>query len=263
MAVPDSKSNSKRLLDLGDSSPLNQPERELADELAYLVADKMWRDLGADTIAGEVHNLAQSNYEAGCRALNLVGVYQKGKHHTQYKVVIPAGGVHQHMASLKTVSREALNELLSAFVENYVSYDATLSSGRRCFPVHPNLTRAADLLAANGFAEKQQDEFKWTEKIGPTMKRCYIWDENGECRAEREQILRDKTAANMAETLPWFVRRKVDAALKKHRDLTALKILSKHWNGEKWLIFPFFREKPGASSQVDIRLLKLLIQKLK
>lgn len=248
---------------MGDNSPLTPPERELATELAYLVADKMWRDLGADTIAGEVHNLAQSNYEAGCLALNLVGVYKKGKHFTLFKVVVPVDGVHQHMDSLETVSREALNELLSAFVENYVSYDSALSCGRRSFPVHPNLNRAANLLAANGFAEKQQDEFKWTEKIGPTMKRWYIWDENGECRSERENVLRDETAANMVETLPWIVRRKVDAALKKHRDLTALKILSQHWNGEKWLMFPFFREKPGASSQIDIRLLKLIIQKLK
>ncbi len=248
---------------MGDSSPLTLPERALANELACLVADKMWRDLGVDTIAGEVHNLAQSNYEAGCHALTLVGVYKKGKHFTLFKVVVPVDGVRQHMESLETVSREALNELLSAFVENYVSHDGSLSSGRRCFPVHPNLTRAANLLAANGFAEKQQDEFKWTEKIAPIMKRCYIWNENGECWAEREQVLRDETAANMAETMPWFVRRKVDAALKKQKHLSAIKILSKHWNGEKWLMFPIFGRKYWKYNQVDIRLMKSIIQKLK
>ena len=195
-------SHSKTLLDLDEKTHLNLPERELANELAYLVADKMWRDLGDDMTDGEVWDIGQSNYEAGCCALNLVGVYQRGKRHTLHKVVVPLDGVRQHMASLEIVSREALNELLSAFIENYISYDGTLSGGRDGFPVHRTLAKAANLLVANGFAEKHQDEFKWTEKISPTMMRWHIWNENGECRLKLEQSLHNKTAANMAETPP-------------------------------------------------------------
>mgnify|MGYP006950310460 FL=1 len=242
---------------------LNPPERQLANELAYLVADKMWRDLGRNSTDGEVYNFGQSNYEAGCRALNLVGVYQQGNHYTVHKVVVPVDAVHQHMASLEIVSREALDELLSAFIENYVSYDCTLSGARRCFLVHQNLAKVASLLVTNGFAEKHQDGFKWIEKIGPIMKQWYIWDENGECRAERDQVLREETAARMAETLPWLVRRKVKAALRIRNYPAAVNILSKHWDGEQWLSFPFIsKAKSGARNRIDIVVLKLLVQKL-
>lgn len=250
------------LFDLADETYLNLPERQLATELAYLVADKMWRDLGGEATDGEVHNIGQSNYEAGCYALNLVGVYQQGKHYTVHKVVVPLDGVRQHMSSLVEVSKDALNELLSAFIENYVSYDGTLSGGRRPFLVNKNLSRVAGLLVANGFAEKQEDKFRWTEKIGPIMKRWYIWDENGECRAEREQELREENAAKMAETLPWFVRRKAVAALRKRDHLTAIRILSNHWDGEQWTSFLFLGRKSGGHNQVDLRTLQLLIGKL-
>lgn len=251
-----------RLLDLSNDTHLNLPERELANELAYLVADKMWRDLGHDITDGEVYNIGQSNYEAGCHALNLVGVYQQGKHYTLHKVVVPVDGVRQHMASLEIVSREAFNELLSAFIENYVTYDCTLSGGRRGFPVNRKLARVANLLVTNSFAENHNDGIRWTEKIGPIMKRWYIWDQNGECREEREQILRNETAAIMAETLPWVVRRKVDAALKNREHLTAMRILSNHWDGEQWLSFPFMSKETGADNRIDLRVLKLLVRKL-
>ncbi len=247
---------------MDENKHLNLPERELTNELAYLVADKMWRDLGDDITDGEVYNIGQSNYEAGCFALNLVGVYQQGKHYTVHKIVVPLDSVRQHMASLKSVSRKALNELLSAFIENYISYDGTLSGGRSSFLVHRSLARVADLLVTNGFLEKHQDEFKWTEKIGPVMKRWYIWDEDGECRAEREQLLREVTATKMAETLPWIVRRRVSAALKDREYLTAMRILSSHWDGEQWLSFPSMGKKPQADNRVDLRTLKLLIRKL-
>lgn len=225
----------------------------------------MWRDLGRDVTDGEVYNIGQSNYEAGCHALNLVGVYQQGKHYTLHKVVVPVGGVHQHMADLEFVSRDAFNELLSAFIENYVSYDGTLSGGRRGFSVHQNLAKVANLLITNGFAQKHQDGFMWTEEIGPIMKRWYIWDENDECRAEHEQVLREETAASMAETLPWVVRRKVDAALKTRNYVTAMNIISKHWDGEQWLNFPSVSKKnskPAAGNRIDLRVIKLLLRKL-
>ena len=112
---------------------LNLPERQLANELAYLVADKIWRALGREAVDGEVWDNGQSNYEAGCWALRLVGVYQQGKQYTCHKVVVPLDGVRQHMASLEDVSKDALDELLSAFIENYISYEGTLSGGRRSF----------------------------------------------------------------------------------------------------------------------------------
>ena len=247
---------------MSNDTLLNLPERELANELAYLVADKMWRDLGHNITDGEVHNIGQSNYETGCHALNLVGVYQQGKHYTLHKVIIPVDGVHQHMASLEIVSKDAFDELLSAFIENYVSYDGTLSGGRSAFPVDRNLAKVENLLVGNGFAESLKNEMRWTEKIGPIMKHWYIWDQNGECRVEREKISRDETVAAMAQTLPWVVRRKVDAALKNNDRLTAMRILSNHWDGEQWKSFPWTSKKAGAGNRIDLRLLKLLVRKL-
>jgi hypothetical protein len=83
------------MLDLNDESPLNLPKRQLENELAYLVAEKMWRDLNHDITNGEVHNSGQSNYESGCHALILIGLYQQGKHYTLHKVIVPVGGMRQ------------------------------------------------------------------------------------------------------------------------------------------------------------------------
>lgn len=244
---------------------INFPERQLANELAYLVADKMWRDLGDDVTDGEVYNIGQSNYEAGCYALNLVGVYKQGKHYTLHKVVVPVADVRRHMRTLEIVSRQAFNELLSAFVENYVSYDGTLSGGRRSFSVHENLSKVANLLVTNGYAEKRQDGFIWTDKIGSVMKRWCIWDKDGKCREERERDAREEAATNMADTLPGVVRRKINTALKTRNHATVMDIISKHWDGVQWLTFPSVtktRNSSASANRIDFRLLKLFIQKI-
>jgi hypothetical protein len=85
----------------------------------------------------------------------------------------------------------------------------------------------------SGFTEKHQDEFKWADKISPIMKRWYIRDDNGECRAESEEILQENTAASMVEILPRLIRRKVDAALKTRNYVAAMNILTIHWGGQK------------------------------
>jgi hypothetical protein len=157
---------------------LNLPERELANELAYLVAAKMLRDLEPSKHGG-LYNMGQSNYEAGCYALNLVGVFQQAAHYTVHEVVVPLDGIRQHMEGLDHVSREALNELLSAFIENYVTYEGILSGWRGAYSAHKSLQKVLNLLVATGFAEKQADQYKWTTKIQPIMQHWYIWDENG------------------------------------------------------------------------------------
>lgn len=67
---------------MNDETPLILPEHQLANELAYFVARKLWRDLGENLVDGEIYNIGQSNYEAGCTSLNLVGIYKQGKHYT-------------------------------------------------------------------------------------------------------------------------------------------------------------------------------------
>lgn len=250
-----------RLHDLNDETRLSLPERQLANELAYWVAAKMWHDLGEYITDGEVYDIGQSEYEGGCDVLKLVGVYQQGKHNNLYKVVVPLDSVQRHMASLAIISRETLNKLLYSFIKNYVSYDGALSGGRQSFTVHQNLSKVANLLVTNGFAEKHQDGFEWSEKIDPIINRLHMWDEDGELWAE--EISREETSASMAETLPWLVRRKVDAALKTRNYDAAMNILSNHWDGEQWLRFRFIsKAKPGVDNRIDLRVLRLLVRKL-
>ena len=95
------------------------------------------------------------------------------------------------------------------------------------------------------------------------MKRWYIWDDNGECRAEGEEILQENTATSMVEILPRLIRRKVDAALKTRNYVAAMNILTIHWGGQKWLSFhSISKAKPGIHNRIDLRLLKLLVRKL-
>lgn len=244
---------------------INLPERQLAEELAVLVAEQMWDALGNNLVDGEIYNIGQSNFEEGCHALNLVGIYKVAQHYTRHKVIVPLDHVSEHMKGLNAVSRDALDALLSSFIENAISYRGELSGTRNVFSVPKKLQKAANLLAHCGYMEKLADGFLWTEKISSIMQHWYIWDESGACRLEQEEILLKEQAKHLATSLPLTVRRKVIRALKAGHPENALIEIGRHWDGNEWKQFPIMGRRPDirkVGKPLDLRAIKFLFELL-
>lgn len=157
---------------------LDAQERQLAEELAYLVACRMQSHL--EILDGKVYNFGTSNYEAACTALNLVSVYETFGHYTVYSVVVPTEKVRQHMKTLPSISRQALEELIYAFLINYCDFNQPrLEPTLGGFFVPEALLRAVKLLANCGYAHQSCDQYVWDKKIYPYLHRCYFFDEDG------------------------------------------------------------------------------------
>ena len=227
---------------------LTETERQLANELAFLVSKKMWEDLSHSLYDGKLHDLAQSNYEVGCSSLLSVGVYKGAEHPTLHEVIVPVERVLEHMQSLEEVERESFDELLSGFIENYISYGGGLAGHRRAFQVPIDLEKVADLLVLCGYADREGMEIRWTEKISPIMVRWYIWDADGNCLAERWQLEREEAARKFVDELPTSLQRRLKKTLRTKGELSAVEDLQRHWNGQRWTYFPRFR-KTGISSK--------------
>ncbi|MVO17115.1 hypothetical protein [Parasedimentitalea huanghaiensis] len=233
--------------------PLNLPERLLANELAELVAKKM--DIELDRVDGEIYNIGQSNYECGCLALNLVGVYRQAQHYTRHQIVVPVERVAQHMSGADVVSRKAFDTLLSAFIENYITYGGGLSGYRSVVTVPSSLLKALKLLVKCGYSEQVEGGFRWTEKIAPTMQRWYIWDKNGICKEEQVDRREIATAAQLEKTIPSSVRRKLVTAMRSGDPRAPYRVLQKHLDGTEWRQLSLFRKQPvqKKSEEVNFR----------
>ena len=215
----------------------------------------MWDDLGHDLVDGEIYNIGQSNYEEGCYALNLVGIYKQASHYTRHYVVVMPDRVPEHMQSLEVVSRDAFDALLSAFIENYISYDGGLTGSRKPFPISKKLQKPMRLLVMCGYVEKKTDCYCWTEKIGPIMRRWHIWDESGVNLEEQDERRFREAAERLAASVPPLIRRRLIKAMVSRDLVTAFEIVRSHLDGDKWHDLPVL-VKPDAAAN-DAELIKI------
>ena len=208
----------------------------------------MWEHLSYSPHDRKLHDLAQSNFEVGCSSLLSVGVYKGAEHRTLHEVVVPVEDVSGHMLSLKRVTRDSFDELLSAFVGNYVSFGGELMSHRRAFQVPTDLEKVADLLVLCGYADREETKIRWTEKISPVMVRWRIWDSDDICLTERWRLEVEESARKFVDELPNSLKRKLKETLRTKGELSAIEYLQRHWNGQRWTYFPRFR-KTGIDSK--------------
>ncbi|MBF9036870.1 hypothetical protein HKCCE2091_21775 [Rhodobacterales bacterium HKCCE2091] len=221
-------------------APLTLPERQLAAVLAVHVADKNARCL--DLHEGVYHDMGQSNFEEGCAALNLCGVYERQQHHALHRELVPVDCVAGHMAALDHVSRVAFDALLSAFIENAITYDAVLSDTRGTFRAGATVSSAMSLLARCGYAERDGDGYRWTDRIAPVMRRWHLWDETDACIADGERTAAEAKARALLDTMPPALRRRMQDTLARNGQLRLIQALRAHRHEDRWLDLP----KPGA-----------------
>lgn len=194
---------------MADAAPLTLPERQLANEMAVLLTGYMWECLGKELYEGHVHNGGQSNFESGCRALNLVGIYQQGKQYTVHLPLVSVAEARGHMEALAEVDRDAFEYLLRAAVSNFVGFSGALSSTRLPFEVPPDMQVLAGLLAQNGYATWDGVHLQWTNKPAPQMWDAYLWDEDCSSFSDRLNAAVKANAQQLAKSLPEKVRHEV------------------------------------------------------
>ncbi|WP_300037638.1 hypothetical protein [uncultured Roseobacter sp.] len=242
---------------------LTLPERQLAAEIAGLLAEGLWRDLGPPDDRCEIYNIGMSNYEAACHALNLVDVYRQGEHYTVHQALVPSEAVRTHVAALDTVSKEDLACMLSAFVANLIGHWGAISGTRETFAAPSGTTKVMKLLAKCDYASQTGDTYQWTDKMSVFMRQWCIWSDADFSLMDAAHARHSAQSNVMAATMPEIVKKSVRAELAAGSVLRAISVIKKHWDGERWLELPNHSQGEGKSpSRLDLRTAKALLQKL-
>ncbi|MEL6521958.1 MAG: hypothetical protein AAFQ66_13400 [Pseudomonadota bacterium] len=245
-----------------DEAQVGLPERRLATELAQLVAQKLWRDLGSEIHNGRIHNLGQSNYEEGCYALNLVGIYRQDGHYTLHEVIVAAEDVAAHMAALSAISQVAFDTLLSAFLVNYIEYEATLSDSREIFTVPAELQKVMELFTRCGYCDQQDGGYSWTLKIGPIMRKWYLWDERNQSYREAEHRARKERVVRLAQALPDLLHQRLKQLAQAGNEISAAMEMADHWDGTGWTFAKQESRWSTRKGELDTATVKALCQYL-
>ncbi len=219
---------------MADAAPLTLPERQLANEMAVLLAAFMWDRLGGELMDGQIYNIGQSNFEWGCDALNRVGVYKQGKHYTLHHPIVAVSDVRAHMEALEEVDRAAFESLLTALLDNFIDYGSGLSASRQPFDIPVDLHRLAKLLDQCGYATWDGKELQWTDKPAPQMQLRYLWEEDGTCSADLEAQAIEAEAQALIDRMPDVLRRKLRKAHAVGGDFRAIEVMQRHWTGTGW-----------------------------
>lgn len=154
-------------------------ERKLANELACLISQKLWKELEHCMVEGDIYNLGMSNYEDGCYALQAAGIYKQIQGNVRFQILVPVEDVAMHMELTKELDRNTFDLLLEAFVSNFVLHKDLFASHRNTFSVAREHENAAELFVLNGYAEFYNSGIHWTDKIAETMIECSVWNEDG------------------------------------------------------------------------------------
>ena len=148
-------------------------EKALLQAVAVWLRGEMESDLKDVSPAPDLlHDLAQSNYEISCHALERVGLLMSEDRH--WRVIepgtnrLPMTGQH---------SRSDLDHLLDGLAchshyvtELYRHYDAVTPTGA-------DLQAVCTAMAACGYMDAiSQNTFEWTDKFGPWLVRHGAWE---------------------------------------------------------------------------------------
>ncbi|WP_298430488.1 hypothetical protein [uncultured Jannaschia sp.] len=161
--------------------PVSQQDRTLAVELAVSLSSWLkshldvvtWRELDESTPA--VYNMGLSSHEAGCQALNAVGVFEQADHYTTHYVRVSPVDVRQHMEQLQSLSSDKLALLLDAFIGGPVAHSALLPTHREAFQVPNSLEGLARRLTDSGYLDADGNGKRWTDKITSFMHKWSVW----------------------------------------------------------------------------------------
>lgn len=233
-------------------------ETRLAAALAsYLVWDLLSIErVPTNAAKGTVFSFSHtSQVRAGVANLAVLGILQPlhddgspwewGSLPCHYRLLMDWKSVPNFIFSNPDEAKSEVNGLFAIFV-SITANDCELPTLRKPFTPLPKHQEVMDCLAETGFAQKLGDQFQWTEKSAPTMKKLSEWDEDGNCYDEMREELDRQRAHEAWETMPASIRDR----LRKNPDdlMTILSVLSHFWCSQRW-------ERPDPE-KVDLTILR-------
>lgn len=211
----------------------------LHGHLAAALANHLVRLSGADAPAREGDTFwhgAQSDFEVAHDALEAVGVFlprsDAGGGATNV-FVVDAADMPDLLAAGETPD-DAAARLREAFVRVACGYGG-LSDALDWFVSPPHWRMAMNHLAREGYALRDGDRFRWTERIGPAMRSAYLWNEAGQSLGTLAQADFERDVELAWRTMPDTLREAIRSSRIGFIEL--VKVLALSWKEGEWRDF--------------------------
>lgn len=107
-----------------------------------------------------------------------------------------------------------------------------LSESRDWFKPPPHYESAMTWLAHHGYAERNNETFRWTEAVGPAMRAWYLWTEHGQPLAGAESARLDEESRLAWSGMPETLKRAIKLNRISFNDL--VKALALGWRDGQW-----------------------------
>ena len=203
---------------------LSDKETALLQAVAVWLREEMLsRLVGVSPASDLLYDLAQSNYEISCSALERVGLLAS---EDRYWRVLEANEDQPTLGI--SHNRSDLDHLLDGFAchshyvnELYLHYEPVTPSGHA-------LTEVCVAMAACGYMEaKSNKTFEWTDDFGPWLVRQGAWDLDEFEPASLEEV------NGALATIPAKARERLSGSLGRHKP-DFVRCFFAQWIDGKW-----------------------------
>lgn len=127
-----------------------------------------------------------------------------------------------------------IGEVLAAFVGATIGHCALLPAAREPFAAPTDHRAVLGQLALHGYAEKVGDDYRWTDRMGPAMRECYLWTEDLQDlkTVHAAELLREAEAALAG--MPDLLRARLARSAWRDSEFDFVREVARHWDGEAW-----------------------------
>ncbi len=127
----------------------------------------------------------------------------------------------REMAEQSFEGKPDIDWVLAAFIERAVDFHG-VSSSRVAFSVHEDFAGILNLLHELGYAKRLQDNYIWTDLIGPVMVQCRLWTGGGQ---SLEALAEAKLRRRIRE-LPSYVLDEIGYLVAQNEAINAVTVLA-------------------------------------
>tara|TARA_Y100001936_G_scaffold252425_1_gene311998 strand:+ start:3010 stop:3741 length:732 start_codon:yes stop_codon:yes gene_type:complete len=216
-----------------ETSDIRDREIDLASELAFHVMRRLLEQLKYQLDANEGHFpiSLENPWKRAFWILEEIYIFELDS--IGFRPVVEHRDVHKHVRSLKCLTKEHLNILLTSFIELTGEFSSETTHKIEFFSVGEPLEDAMNLLIAEKYAERFPLGILWTTKI-LKFTDPYLSDfDKKSAGTERQKYI----VTNMLESMSFFLKRKLIRAYREGGQKQLLAEMRYHWTGKKWTYF--------------------------
>lgn len=139
-----------------------------------------------------------------------------------------------------------MEDVLEGFVAVTVAYRCFLPAARAPFDAPDDHRAALNLLVLHGYAERAGGQFRWTDRIGPAMRDCFMWNDAFEHQATiwEAELIEEARAA--CASMPDLVRARLKRVADDASEVDFVRTVARHWDGKGWHVQPLSPPTNGS-----------------